>query len=223
MLCSTSGEQPSAKYAFCGDTILMGSLGRTNFDSSSSAALFNSLKLLNNTLKADTLICASHDYNNEFTTTLPTELSRNALLKAVLQEQLSQADFVKCKAELDSHLNDQTGIEIMCGAYIGSCDKSAIIEYDASSLAKAIANNTGIKVIDIREPHEYALTHSQDSNQNVPLTRLVQFIHDHQDQKDQPWVLVCRSGSRSMVAAQAMHRLGFAKISHLKGGYALSH
>ncbi|MCL1145470.1 aminotransferase class V-fold PLP-dependent enzyme [Shewanella marinintestina] len=219
VLCSAQ----QAKYAFCGDTILMGSLGRTNFESSSSAALLSSLKLLNNTLAEDTLICASHDYNNEFTTTLAAESKRNSLLNSALLDLISEADFIKRKAELDSHLNDQVGSEIMCGAYVGSCNKSAIREYDASSLADAIASNTGVKVIDIREPHEYALTHSQDSSQNVPLTRLVQFIQEHQHQKDQPWVLVCRSGSRSMVAAQAMHRLGFAKISHLKGGYALSH
>ncbi|WP_299804611.1 aminotransferase class V-fold PLP-dependent enzyme [uncultured Shewanella sp.] len=214
--------QQQAKFAFCGDTILMGSLGRTNFDSSSSQALFDSLKLLNRSISPDTLICASHDYNNEFTTNLQAEMSRNALLNAVLKEQVSLADFVARKAQLDSHLNDEVGTEIMCGAYVGSCNKSAINEYDAKSLADAI-NSEEVQIIDIREPHEYALNHSQDSSQNVPLTRLVQFIHEQQHQKDKPWVLVCRSGSRSMVAAQAMHRLGFSHISHLKGGYALSH
>ncbi|GIU06420.1 MULTISPECIES: aminotransferase class V-fold PLP-dependent enzyme [unclassified Shewanella] len=212
-----------AKFAFCGDTILMGSLGRTNFDSSSSEALFHSLKLLSRTISPDTLICASHDYNNEFTTNLQAEMLRNALLNSVVKEQVSLADFIARKAQLDSHLNDEVGTEIMCGAYVGSCDKSAINEYDAKSLAAAIDCKDELQVIDIREPHEYALNHSQDSSQNVPLTRLVQFIHEQQHHKDKPWVLVCRSGSRSMVAAQAMHRLGFSQISHLKGGYALSH
>ncbi|ABV85872.1 aminotransferase class V-fold PLP-dependent enzyme [Shewanella pealeana] len=212
-----------AKFAFCGDTILMGSLGRTNFDSSSSQALFHSLKLLNCTINPATLICASHDYNHEFTTTLPAEMSRNTLLNAVLMDQVSVDDFIARKAKLDSHLNDEVGTEIMCGAYVGSCDKSAIKEYDAKSLAAAIDSKDEVRIIDIREPHEYALSHPQESSQNVPLTRLVQFIHEQQHQKDKPWVLVCRSGSRSMVAAQAMHRLGFSQISHLKGGYALSH
>ncbi|MCG9728379.1 aminotransferase class V-fold PLP-dependent enzyme [Shewanella sp. Isolate13] len=211
------------KFAFCGDTILMGSLGRTNFDSSSSEALFDSLKLLSRIISADTLICASHDYNHEFTTNLQAEMTRNALLNAVVNEQVSLADFIARKTQLDSHLNDEVGTEIMCGAYVASCDKSAINEYDAEGLAAAINSQDEVQLIDIREPHEYALNHSLNSSQNVPLTRLVQFIHEQQYQKDKPWVLVCRSGSRSMVAAQAMHRLGFSQISHLKGGYALSH
>ncbi|MGS0683381.1 aminotransferase class V-fold PLP-dependent enzyme [Shewanella sp. 125m-7] len=227
LLCPTDLEIQNslqqAKYAFCGDTILMGSLGRTNFDSSSSSALFRSLKLLNKTICPDTLICASHDYNNEFTTNLTAEVARNPLLNAVLLEQISEADFIARKTLLDSHLNDDVGTEIMCGAFVDDCDKSAIREYDGQSLATAMAGNHQMQIIDIREPHEYALNHSQQSSQNVPLTRLVQFIQEHQHQKDKPWVLVCRSGSRSMIAAQAMHRLGFAHISHLKGGYALCH
>lgn len=211
-----------AEYAFCGDTILMGSLGRTNFDSSSSAALFHSLKHLKTIINSNTLICASHDYNNEFTTHLDAEVARNPLLNAVMNEQISETDFISRKAQLDSHLVDEVGTEIMCGAYVGSCDKSKIKEYDTSSLNQAISSDASIRIIDIREPHEYALNHSQAKSTNVPLTRLVQFIKEHQDQKQQPWVLVCRSGSRSLVAAQAMHRLGFTQVAHLKGGYALS-
>ncbi|MGS0692773.1 aminotransferase class V-fold PLP-dependent enzyme [Shewanella sp. 30m-9] len=227
LLCAAEqgeqGEQLQVQYAFTGDTILMGSLGRTNFDSSSSSALFSSLKRLKNSLSPDTLICASHDYNNEFTTNLSAEMMRNSLLNAVLTQQISEADFVVRKAQLDSHLNDEVGTEIMCGAYVGSCDKSAIKEYDSNSLAAAMHNDSQVRIIDIREPHEYALNHADGSNKNVPLTRLVQFIQEHQHQKDKPWVLVCRSGSRSMIAAQAMQRLGFEQISHLKGGYALNH
>ncbi|MCK8044976.1 aminotransferase class V-fold PLP-dependent enzyme [Shewanella sp. 1CM18E] len=215
-------DSSSAQYAFCGDTILMGSLGRTNFDSSSSAALFHSLKQLKRTITSNTLICASHDYNNEFTTHLNAEMARNPLLNAVLNDQITENDFIARKAQLDSHLVDEVGSEIMCGAYVGNCDKSAIKEYDANSLNIAMNGNTALRIIDIREPHEYALNHSQGASQNVPLTRLVQFIQEHQHQKQQPWVLICRSGSRSLVAAQAMHRLGFSQVAHLKGGYALS-
>ncbi|MCL1094015.1 aminotransferase class V-fold PLP-dependent enzyme [Shewanella kaireitica] len=210
------------QYAFCGDTILMGSLGRTNFDSSSSQALFNSLKLIRDSISNNTLICASHDYNNEFTTSLNAEVSRNELLKAVINNQISVDVFQQHKAHLDTHLNDEVGTEIMCGAIIGNCDRSNIKEYDAISLAVAMKQDENVCIIDIREPHEYALNHSTQSSQNVPLTRLVQFIQEHQNQKHKQWVLVCRSGSRSMIAAQAMHRLGFEQVSHLKGGYALS-
>ena len=78
------------------------------------------------------------------------------------------------------------------------------------------------RLIDIREPHEYALNHAQQFDKNVPLTRLANFIGLQRLNKNQPLVLVCRSGSRSSVAAQALVRLGFEHVAHLKGGYALA-
>ena len=78
-----------------------------------------------------------------------------------------------------------------------------------------------IRLIDLRETHEYALQHDKNFENNVPLTRLVDFVHQHQHNKQQQFVLVCRSGSRSQLAAQAFLRLGFEHVGHLKGGYAL--
>ena len=78
-----------------------------------------------------------------------------------------------------------------------------------------------MKLIDIREPHEYVLQHDKKFTHNVPLTRLVHFVEKQQQHKDQELVLVCRSGSRSQLAAQALARLGFENVGHLKGGYAL--
>ena len=217
----------STRFAFCGDTVLMGSLGRTNFESSSANQMFHSLKQLECLIGRNTLLCASHDYNNEFTTSLMAEAARNPLLEGALNGKLSEAEFVTEKAHLDANLNDEVGTEIMCGAYTTDCQKMAIKEYDASNLQQ-LAQSETIKWIDIREPHEYALQHSlgiktmASDGINVPMTRLVQFIQQHQDDKSSEWVLVCRSGSRSLVVAQAMQRLGFSNIAHLKGGYALS-
>ncbi|GIU48971.1 aminotransferase class V-fold PLP-dependent enzyme [Shewanella sp. KT0246] len=210
------------QFAFCGDTILMGSLGRTNFDSSSAASMFLSLKKLHSLIGDQTLICASHDYNNEFTTHLSAECARNLLLANTLNGSLNLTQFEVQKAQLDSHLCDQSGSEIMCGALTESqLTGQPIVEYNHQSLNYALQQEN-VTLIDIREPHEYALQHTEDSSENVPLTRLVQFIQQQQTQKHHKWVLVCRSGSRSLVAAQAMYRLGFDNVAHLKGGYALS-
>ncbi len=53
------------------------------------------------------------------------------------------------------------------------------------------------------------------------MTRLVQFIQEHQHDKQRQLVLICRSGGRSQSAAQALARLGFDQVGHVKGGYAL--
>ncbi len=224
ILCSdnqSSGEL-TTDYVFCGDMILMGSLGRTNFDTSSAEKMYHSIQLLGSIVGNESLICASHDYHNEFLTTIAAEMDRNTLLTQVINNELKVTEFVMQKAALDSNINDEVGSEIMCGAFVDSCSKKQVIDYNSQTLSEAMSQSNDMTLIDIREPHEYALGHSQQFDLNVPLTRLVDFIGAHRD-KSEPLVLVCRSGSRSHIAAQALARLGYNNVGHLKGGYALNH
>jgi cysteine sulfinate desulfinase/cysteine desulfurase-like protein/glyoxylase-like metal-dependent hydrolase (beta-lactamase superfamily II)/rhodanese-related sulfurtransferase len=208
-------------YAFCGDLILMDSLGRTNFSSSSAAVMFSSLQLLKALIGTESLICPSHDYNNEFTTSISAEISRNSLLAHVMNNEINIKDFSIQKTLMDTHIVDQSGSEIMCGALIGDCQKTSVREYNSHSLAEALEQPNNIKLIDLRESYEYALQHDKHFENNVPLTRLVEFMLQHKHNKQQPLILVCRTGSRSQLAAQALLRLGFEHVGHLKGGYAL--
>ncbi|WP_339723519.1 aminotransferase class V-fold PLP-dependent enzyme [uncultured Paraglaciecola sp.] len=224
LLCDpvkASTEELVVHYAFCGDLILMDSLGRTNFSTSCAAAMYTSLQLLNSLIGPQSLICPSHDYNNEFTTSISAEVSRNSLLAQVIANEINIEKFSVQKRIMDTHIVDQSGSEIMCGALLGSCQQNSAHEYTSRSLAKALEQPNNIKLIDLREPHEYALQHDENFENNVPLTRLVDFVQQHQHNKQQPLVLVCRSGSRSQLAAQALLRLGFEQVGHLKGGYAL--
>ena len=224
LLCDpvkTATDELVVHYAFCGDLILMDSLGRTNFSSSSEAAMFTSLQLLKTLIGTESLICPSHDYNNEFTTSFNAEISRNPLLAQVIANDINIEEFAVQKTSMDTHIVDQSGSEIICGALMGNCQKLAVHEYNSLSLAKALEQPNNIRLIDLREPHEYALQHDENFENNVPLTRLVDFVQQHKHNKQQQLVLVCRSGSRSHLAAQAFLRLGFEHVGHLKGGYAL--
>ncbi len=218
----TDGNKPlHVHYAFCGDLILMDSLGRTNFATSSATAMYNSLQTLYKLIGEHTLICPSHDYNNEFTSSIAAEMSRNPLLAEVVSNAISEQAFCQQKQIMDQAINDRSGSEIMCGALIDDCQKHQVLEYDSEDLSEVLKQSTKIKLIDIREPHEYSLQHDHNFSNNVPLTRLVQFVQENQQDKTQQLVLVCRSGSRSHIAAQALARLGFDRVGHLKGGYAL--
>jgi cysteine sulfinate desulfinase/cysteine desulfurase-like protein/glyoxylase-like metal-dependent hydrolase (beta-lactamase superfamily II)/rhodanese-related sulfurtransferase len=208
-------------YAFCGDLILMDSLGRTNFSTSNAAMMYTSLQLMQKLIGNNSLLCPSHDYGNEFTTSIEAEISRNLLLKQVIENDINSEQFSRQKEIMDNHLIDETGSEIMCGALIGDCQKVSVREYDTATLAQAMLQSGNIRLIDIREPHEYSLQHDERFESNVPLTKLVQFVQEHQQNKKEHLVLICRSGSRSHIAAQALGRLGFEHVGHLKGGYAL--
>ena len=148
-------------------------------------------------------------------------MSRNPLLAEVVSNAISEHAFCQQKQTMDQAINDQSGSEIMCGALTDDSQKHQVLEYDSEDLSEVLKQSTKIKLIDIREPHEYSLQHDHNFSNNVPLNRLVQFVQENQQDKTQQLVLVCRSGSRSHIAAQALARLGFDRVGHLKGGYAL--
>ena len=75
----------------------------------------------------------------------------------------------------------------------------------------------GFRIIDVREPAEFTgeLGHVPGSSL-VPLASVTaQAITWN---KDEPVLLVCKSGGRSANAAQALSRMGFSKVMNLVGG-----
>ena len=89
------------ELAFVGDTILIGGLGRTNFDSSSSADLHRSIRHLSSLLDEQTLLCSAHDYNNDFATSIAAEKKDNLMLDKLVLAQADQSEFVRQKEQLD--------------------------------------------------------------------------------------------------------------------------
>jgi cysteine sulfinate desulfinase/cysteine desulfurase-like protein/rhodanese-related sulfurtransferase len=104
------------------------------------------------------------------------------------------------------HANpDQTGIDIAIGD-------------------EAFWNRDDVIIIDVRERQEHVVDDLPCCAEviNVPLTQVIQFIHDNTGLKDRELVCVCRSGNRSGVVAKALRRQGFTKTRHLLGGLALA-
>jgi rhodanese-related sulfurtransferase len=74
-----------------------------------------------------------------------------------------------------------------------------------------------MRVLDVRQPEEYtgSLGHLPGS-ELVPLSTLSQEAHNWDRQ--QPLLLVCRSGARGIAAARILTQLGFASLYNLSGG-----
>ncbi|MGI8650900.1 MAG: molybdopterin-synthase adenylyltransferase MoeB [Rubrobacter sp.] len=74
--------------------------------------------------------------------------------------------------------------------------------------------NGGIKVIDVREPHEYDVANI--GAELIPLNELP----DHLDEldRDEPIAVHCRSGARSAQAVKMMQDAGFKDVKNVKGG-----
>lgn len=74
-----------------------------------------------------------------------------------------------------------------------------------------------IHLIDVREPHEY-----EESNMGgklFPLGRIQTMQVDELEHlKNEPLILQCRSGQRSMMACMILEQMGFTDTTNLTGG-----
>lgn len=75
----------------------------------------------------------------------------------------------------------------------------------------------GVRLVDVREPHEFVgeLGHVPGS-ELVPMQSVLAQAMSWD--REAPLLLVCRSGGRSGMVAQALTRAGFARVMNLAGG-----
>jgi sulfur-carrier protein adenylyltransferase/sulfurtransferase len=71
------------------------------------------------------------------------------------------------------------------------------------------------RLVDVREPHEYAAGHIHGA-ELVPLATVEATARDWN--REQDVVLICRSGARSGRAADLLVSLGFLRVHNMIGG-----
>lgn len=211
------------EYAFTGDTIQIGGLGRTDGENSCAKAMYTSLQRLSNVIANDTIICPSHDYQTLFSTTLAMEVKTNPLLAEVLSGAMTAEQFADKKAEIDTKLPEFDG-HMFCGA-VSPCHNQ-IGHIAPNEIADFVAKHPEAVIVDVREPHEFeAYPDAYVAGKkpvNVPLTQITNFVHNFKKQKDvDEFVCICRSGNRSDAAAKTLKRNGFKNVQHVPGGFAL--
>ena len=85
----------------------------------------------------------------------------------------------------------------------------------AEDLKQLIAEKKNVKLIDVREPHEYDAGHIP----GVPLIPM-QTIPARMGEleKDEEYVFICRSGARSHEVSKFLKANGFEKVTNFHGG-----
>ena len=73
----------------------------------------------------------------------------------------------------------------------------------------------GIKVIDVREPHEYQIAHVEGVSL-LPLSQLAKRLSELDP--DQQYYIHCHAGVRSMRALQFLREHGFHHLKSVRGG-----
>ena len=89
------------------------------------------------------------------------------------------------------------------------------VEQVAASQGEHWAEANGALIIDVREPHEWAMG-------TFPGAELIR-LHDLPGRlgeldPDRATLIVCRTGNRSNAAAAFMARHGFGRVANLRGG-----
>ena len=102
-----------------------------------------------------------------------------------------------------------------CGVLPHDVDAEQGIEITAKELkAKIDADGKDLVVIDVREPHEWEISHL-DFARLIPKGDLPDHLKEFDATKD--YVLHCKSGVRSLEAARLMKAAGF-RVKSLRGG-----
>lgn len=100
-----------------------------------------------------------------------------------------------------------------------SCQQNpGIHTVDAAAFKQIIANSDSVQLIDVRTPEEYQNGHITDAIlMDVKADSFTASAEDKLN-KDIPVAVYCRSGKRSLHAANLLTTLGFKQIYNLKGG-----
>lgn len=83
--------------------------------------------------------------------------------------------------------------------------------------AVQILNKDNVILIDVREPSEIKNGVIKGAKK-VPLGQLATQIASFEKNKDQPFLIYCRSGSRSGSACNTLTKHGFSDVYNLAGG-----
>jgi adenylyltransferase/sulfurtransferase len=82
-------------------------------------------------------------------------------------------------------------------------------------LKTALDSGRKFRIVDVRQPQEYALTRLENS-ELIPLANLE--VNVHTLDRDEEIVVLCRSGIRSAQAVKFLREAGFRKVKNLSGG-----
>ena len=97
----------------------------------------------------------------------------------------------------------------------GSETEAPSLEITAEELKALLDSSKPVKIIDVREPHEYDICHISGAKL-IPLSEFMQHIGEL-DSADE-LVLHCHHGVRSMKALEMLRSAGFRKVKSLRGG-----
>ena len=214
--------------AFTGDALLIRGCGRTDFQQGSAPRLFRSVREQLFTLPDACLLYPAHDYRGLTSSSVGEEKKYNPRLALTIQE----ADFTGYMTNLGLAHPKLMDVAVPANMRCGRPEKedmSNAADNEWAPLSYTFAgiwelppewlaeNPGGAQIVDVREPDEFtgALGHIAGAKL-IPLGSLLS--NTEKISKEEPVVVVCRSGARSAQATVMLRGAGFSKVANLAGG-----
>lgn len=192
---------------FTGDVLLVGSVGRTDFQNGSPEAMFDTLQRLK-ALPAATIVFPGHDYHKKKFSTIGREKESNPFLKETKRD-----DFVRNMRSktLSRPFNIDNIIRVNQKGEAVSLEM--VSPKDAYGL---FSKDPAIKFLDVRSAAEFEEAHIKDSI-NIPVGELAGKAGDL-GRAGGRYIVLCMTGNRSAMAADMLIQSGVSSVKVLDGG-----
>jgi len=192
---------------FTGDVLLIGSVGRTDFQNGSPESMFDTLQKLK-ALPDKTAVFPGHDYHEKRSSTIAKEKKDNPFLKEVNKDAFvknMRSKIIPKPFNIDNIVRVNQRGEAASLEMISPRDAFVLAEKDSQ-----------IKFLDVRSALEFSQVHIKDSI-NIPIDILSAKMNDLSQSK-QTYVVLCRTGNRSPMAADMLMQSGIQGVKVMQGG-----
>lgn len=208
---------------FTGDVLLIGGTGRADFAGGDAGEQYDSITGQLFTLPDETVVLPAHDYRGNTSSTIGAEKRDNPRIAGRSRQEyidlMNSIEFPLPKNIQEVLQPNQSAIDDNLIDFPDLGRLNAVRQRDARSVHDELNTASAPRILDVREQEEYhgELGHIPDSTL-VPLKRLQYEIDNLGIARDEPIVVVCRSGVRSTTAAALLTGMGYTRVSNLKGG-----
>lgn len=192
---------------FTADVLLIGSVGRTDFQNGSAESMFDTLQRLK-CLPGETMVFPGHDYHEKRSSTIKKEKEENPFLKEADKEAFVRG--MRSKV-IPKPFNIDNIIRVNQKGEVAALEM--IAPKDAFD---SMVRDPQVKLLDVRSVLEFSQAHIKDSI-NVPIDALSARAEDLSRTK-QNYIVFCRTGNRSPMAADMLIQSGIQGIKVMQGG-----
>lgn len=192
---------------FTADVLLIGSVGRTDFQNGSAESMFDTLQRLKS-LPGETMVFPGHDYHEKRSSTIKKEKEENPFLKEANKEAFvrgMRSKVIPKPFNIDNIIRVNQKGEVVALEMIAPKDA-----FDS------MVRDPQVKLLDVRSVLEFSQAHIKDSI-NVPIDALSARAEDLSRIK-QNYIVFCRTGNRSPMAADMLIQSGIQGIKVMQGG-----